>query len=104
MLFLSTRCCAVATTPSTIPSATGTIARRRCLMSPCLSSLELELGTEFEHAPAHNLYRVLPRVIRRAVPGLLVEDSAGVEGVIDVEIRPQPPGPAQREDPAGAKV
>src|SRR2546428_11977195 len=51
-----------------------------------VSSLERELGAEFDQAPAHDLYRVHKLVIRIAVARLLVEDGAPVEDVIEVEI------------------
>ena len=50
-------------------------------------SLEVELGADFEQAAAHNLNRVLPHVVREAVPRVLVEDGIYIEEVIDVEIR-----------------
>src|SRR6266850_7856135 len=66
--------------------------------------LEAQLGAELEQAPAHDLNRVPPQVIRGAVPRVLVENSAPVEDVIEVEIPLQLAPPHQIEDPAEAEI
>src|SRR3990170_3902935 len=53
-------------------------------------SSEVELGADFHQPSSYHLCRVQPRIIRRAEPGVQIEDIAPVEDVIDVKIASYP--------------
>ena len=62
------------------------------------------MRADLEQAPAHDLYRVHPLVIRGGVPRLLVEDGVPVEDVIEVEVPLHFGPPRYRERPAETEI